>query len=63
MLTPTMVDQLDSSAPHSWRDAIPSEDKYGYGVMLFSNYESGMVGHNNYTSLAVVMGVGPHFTC
>ena len=36
---------LDSQSEASWRDAIPQKDKYGYGLMLLTKYEDGMVGH------------------
>jgi CubicO group peptidase (beta-lactamase class C family) len=36
---------LDDDSEPSWRDAIPQKDKYGYGLMLFSKYVSGMIGH------------------
>ena len=35
----------DFTGQPSWRDAIPAENKYGYGVMLFSKYRTGMHGH------------------
>lgn len=36
---------LDNSQEKTWRDAIPQADKYGYGLMLFSKYEPGLIGH------------------
>lgn len=45
MSSPVLV-ELDSDSEPSWRDAIPQEDKYGYGLMLFSKYEKGMIGHS-----------------
>lgn len=45
MSTPFYVDKIDAASPPSWRDAIPSEDKYGYGLMLWSKYDEGMYGH------------------
>jgi len=45
MSSPVMVEEVDVHQPLSWRDAIPSKDKYGYGLMLFSKYEKGMIGH------------------
>lgn len=37
--------KMDTDTAKSWRDAMPSADKYAYGVMLFSKYEDGMIGH------------------
>lgn len=45
MTNPARSIKLDYDTAKSWRDAIPSADKYGYGVMLFSKYEEGMIGH------------------
>lgn len=44
MASPAMG-SLDRSGPRGWRDAIPARDRYGYGLMLFSKYIDGMVGH------------------
>jgi serine beta-lactamase-like protein LACTB, mitochondrial len=33
-------------AAASWRDAIPSKEKYGYGVMLFNDAKTIKFGHN-----------------
>ena len=32
--------------PPTWRDAIPSEDKYGYGVMIFPTEKGPWIGHS-----------------
>jgi len=45
MIVPARSLTLDTSTAKSWRDAIPAADKYGYGIMLFSKYEDGMIGH------------------
>ena len=45
MIAPARSINLDTNTAKSWRDAIPSADKYGYGIMLFSKYEDGMIGH------------------
>ncbi|THU38141.1 beta-lactamase family protein [Niastella caeni] len=45
MTTPyIMKDTLKSVS--TWRDAIPSKQKYGYGVMLFNDNETIKFGHN-----------------
>ena len=46
LMSSPILKALDSDSEYSWRDAIPQEDKYGYGLMLFSKYEKGMVGHS-----------------
>lgn len=46
LMSSPILETLDSDSEYSWRDAIPQEDKYGYGLMLFSKYESGMIGHS-----------------
>jgi serine beta-lactamase-like protein LACTB, mitochondrial len=46
LMSSPILEALDSDGEYSWRDAIPQEDKYGYGLMLFSKYENGMVGHS-----------------
>jgi serine beta-lactamase-like protein LACTB len=45
MTLPARSIKMDTDTAKSWRDAIPSADRYGYGVMLFSKYEDGMIGH------------------
>lgn len=35
----------DVAGSPSWRDAIPSESKYGYGVMFFPNANGTWIGH------------------
>jgi serine beta-lactamase-like protein LACTB len=45
MNLPARSINMDIDTAKSWRDAVPSADKYGYGVMLFSKYEDGMIGH------------------
>jgi len=45
MTSAVTVDQVDSENNHSWRDAIPNQARYGYGLMLWSKYKSGMIGH------------------
>jgi CubicO group peptidase (beta-lactamase class C family) len=45
MSSPVAVKELNKNEEHSWRDAIPSKNKYGYGLMLFSKYDDGMIGH------------------
>lgn len=45
MTLPARSIKMDIDTDKSWRDAMPSADKYGYGVMLFSKYEDGMIGH------------------
>jgi CubicO group peptidase (beta-lactamase class C family) len=45
MSSPVLVRDIDINSPPSWRDAIPSEERYGYGLMLLSKYKKGMVGH------------------
>lgn len=45
MSSPVVVGEVDGNTPRSWRDAIPSKEKYGFGLMLFSNYKKEMVGH------------------
>jgi serine beta-lactamase-like protein LACTB, mitochondrial len=45
MTLPARSIKMDTDTAKSWRDAMPSADKYGYGVMLFSKYEDGMIGH------------------
>ncbi|WP_019601844.1 serine hydrolase domain-containing protein [Teredinibacter turnerae] len=45
MLVPARGVKLDTDTPYSWRDAMPNADKYGAGIMLFSKYEQGMIGH------------------
>lgn len=44
MLPPAPA-QSDTDADRSWRDLIPSADTYGYGVMQWSKYRPGMIGH------------------
>ncbi len=44
LMSSTVAAELDLGEP-SWRDAIPQADKYGYGMMLFSKYSDGMIGH------------------
>lgn len=34
------------AGPPTWRDAIPSEGKYGYGVMFFPNGKEAWLGHS-----------------
>lgn len=46
LMSSPILETLDSDSEYSWRDAIPQEDKYGYGLMLFSKYENGMIGHS-----------------
>lgn len=45
MTMPARSLKMDTDTAKSWRDAMPSADKYGYGIMLFSKYEDGMIGH------------------
>jgi CubicO group peptidase (beta-lactamase class C family) len=45
LMSSPVVGDLDSNSAPFWQDAIPQKDKYGYGLMLFSKYEDGMVGH------------------
>jgi serine beta-lactamase-like protein LACTB, mitochondrial len=44
MLGPVKNDSL-LKQPSTWRDAIPSKEKYGYGIMLFSDTASRWIGH------------------
>lgn len=46
LMTSTVLVELDDDSEPSWRDAMPQEDKYGYGVMLLSKYSNGMLGHS-----------------
>lgn len=45
MTLPARSIKMDTYTAKSWRDAMPAADKYGFGVMLFSKYEDGMIGH------------------
>lgn len=45
MVSPVAVEEIDTKSEKTWRDAIPHKARYGYGIMLWSKYESGMVGH------------------
>ena len=40
-------DNLEKDTPSSpsWRDAIPSEHRYGYGVMIFADEKTRKIGH------------------
>lgn len=45
LMSTSVAAPLDTGTPLSWRDAIPQADKYGYGIMLLSKYQNGMIGH------------------
>lgn len=45
MTFPERSIKINTYTVKSWRDAMPSADKYGIDVMLFSKYEDGMIGH------------------
>lgn len=45
MLSPVAAEEIDIDSEKSWRDAMPDKARYGYGIMLWSKYELGMVGH------------------
>ncbi len=45
MVSPVAVDEIDTTSKKSWRDAMPNKTRYGYGIMLWSKYEPGMIGH------------------
>ena len=38
-------DNLEIDTPSSWRDAIPSEHRYGHGVMIFPDGKTRKIGH------------------
>lgn len=45
MTSPVIVDDIDMASERGWRDAMPNRARYGYGVMLWSKYLPGMIGH------------------
>ncbi len=45
MTSTVAVERIDTDSPQSWRDAVPNQERYGYGVMLWSKYKAGMMGH------------------
>ena len=45
MVSPVAVGEIDLNSEKSWRDAMPNRTRYGYGIMLWSKYVPGMVGH------------------
>lgn len=45
MVSPVAVDKIDVVSERSWRDAMPNNARYGYGIMLWSKYLPGMIGH------------------
>ncbi len=45
MLKPVVLPTTQLSQEPSWRDAIPTEGQYGYGIMTFDKYTEGLVGH------------------
>ena len=45
MLSPVAVKEIDIKSEKTWRDAMPHKARYGYGIMLWSKYEPGMIGH------------------
>lgn len=45
MRTPVLLEGTEIAAEKSWRDAIPAEGQYGYGIMLFTKYGDGLIGH------------------
>ncbi|MCO7223675.1 serine hydrolase [Pleionea sp. CnH1-48] len=45
MTSPVLNESLDIKSKKSWRDAMPHKSRYGYGIMLWSKYVPGMIGH------------------
>ena len=45
MVSPVAADEIDVNSEKSWRDAMPNKARYGYGIMLWSKYLPGMIGH------------------
>lgn len=45
MVSPAAVNEIDINSEKGWRDSMPNKARYGYGIMLWSKYERGMIGH------------------
>ena len=45
MIQPIKLPTTNTNPEPSWRDAIPTEGQYGYGIMTFDKYSKGLIGH------------------